>query len=106
MSVYDSVAQDSLVNRNTYGLLRRLMIVGNAPPQTHFDREGYQESLLTNTNPLLDWSQESQRSRNIRRLMDMLTLDNPDFVRELPPFINHYPGMNSVKIDVLCCALR
>lgn len=101
MSVYDTVTQDSLLQQNTYGLLRRMMIVGNAPPQTGFDREGYQESLLTDANPLLDWSQESQRSRNIRRLMDILTMDNPDLVGELPPFINHYPGMNSKKIDAL-----
>ncbi|KAG2183685.1 hypothetical protein INT43_006693 [Umbelopsis isabellina] len=83
---------------STYGLMRRVLVLGTSPPQRLLSNAAYSRNLrawqaqLRNgqqrlVNPLLDWAQETEDSQSIRELRGWLESEDGD----LPSFINHYP---------------
>lgn len=77
-------------------MLRNLMLVGTSPPATIFNHSRYQRALRANDQPFLDWEWESQMSRNVSDLAEMLSTSTDE---SLPPFINSFPDIVSAKYE-------
>ncbi|KAH8549075.1 hypothetical protein BGW37DRAFT_530684 [Umbelopsis sp. PMI_123] len=97
----DSHPNPQQYGTNTYGLMRRALVIGTCPPQTTLTSPNYVQNIrewlghVNNgrrvPNPLLNWDSASRDSHNIRALKDQLQSDD-DY---LPPFINHHPTLVS-----------
>ncbi|KAG2178879.1 hypothetical protein INT43_001725 [Umbelopsis isabellina] len=91
------ISHINMENIPTYGLLRRLLFVGTAPPNRISDSDYYRRLLDRHAQPLMDWEVEIDNSRSIRELRDIYLADvENDY---LPGFINHFPDRSSERFD-------
>jgi hypothetical protein len=87
----DTESHSSLQRQGTYGLMRRILVVGTAPPITVLHSQEYQAALQASTNPLLVWPTAARNSLSLRTLMNILTSNDFELIDLLPPFINQFP---------------
>jgi uncharacterized Zn-finger protein len=95
----------SLQRQGTYGLMRRILVVGPDPPITVLQSQEYQASLQASINPPLVWPTAARNSLSIRTLMSILISNDFELIGLLPPYINQFPDNQSEKIDIISVSL-
>lgn len=87
---------------STYGLMRRVLVIGTSPPLWLLNNVAYAENLRAwqaqrqndqarPVNPLVDWALATENAPSIRELSGWLESEGGD----LPLLIDHYPDLPS-----------
>lgn len=95
ISPNNKLQQQQLTGRNTYGLLRRVALIGSAPPQA-----AHAKSVSRNGGRYIlgvEWTSAAQRSVKMRFLLELLINDDPELLAYVPTFFDHHPDLVSDK---------